>query len=164
MAICHLIIQHKLEGKWFEVKELLPGAEFKWASHLGCENQFPKVRIRKGAESSLNGTPFPFKQVLWMIPHFFFWVNLSLKAKILHCYGIYSCKQIYSWKMFHLSMTGVCFVSVEVKLSVFFADDTHVWLECVEIWGVPLRFGPRTHIYQSTPGRHHHHPHHPCNV
>ena len=35
--------------------------------------------------------------------------------------------------MFHLSMTGVCFVSVEVKLGVFFADDTHVWLECVEI-------------------------------
>ena len=34
---------------------------------------------------------------------------------------------------FHTSMTGVCFVSVEVKLGVFFCTDSHVWPECVEI-------------------------------
>ena len=39
---------------------------------------------------------------------------------------------------------------MEAKLGVFFAG-SHVWRECVEIWGVPLRSGPRPHIYQSTP-------------
>ena len=60
--------------------------------------------------------------------------NLDLRAKRLHCYGITIIVNKYiDGKCFNLSMTGVCFVSVEVKLGVFFADDTHVWLECVEI-------------------------------